>query len=636
MPKAPNKSRKPVSSSLSAGSTTSTGTGSTSTSADAAGSPGTSARASASTSSQVFLVAIFVSSLFSLGLNIYLSTKLGMLGALDTLNLQTDLKQAFLQPRQKPGENQILTAAEAHGAQAAQQQQQQQQQQHNLAGLQCDAYGGPSAEAAQEMVYWEDIPSDAKYISPFKSKDETQYLTFEPDEGGWNNIRMNMETVLALAFAMGRTLVLPPEKEFYLLSKTKAEHGGEQKKTFSFSHFFHMESIHNEHQGLDIITMTQFLETVAMKGKMRDRYENNKVRFPPYNRTNWDGADRKEIKQLYAYLREASHTVVWTPEECMAAFPKSPKKKDEMELHDMAQHMLDEEGVPRWEQYVGKPTPVNATTLLRLKENWAQRKKLCIYNDIVQQQLSVHFPTDPKLNARLLVHFYAFIFFQDWRHDLWMKRFIRDHVRYVDEIQCAAARVVEALRKRARQRNPKNVKGEFDSFHVRRGDFQYKVTRVEADVMYRMAKEKLTEGDILYIATDERDKEFFKPLMEHYDVVFLDDMIDAVGKQVNTNLYGMLDQLIASRGRVFFGCWFSTFTAYINRLRGYHADNHEEPGYEQGIVNSWYYALEDRYDHMQQFYPVKQAFYAREFPAAWRLIDTSMGDLGIDQTTQSS
>jgi len=25
-----------------------------------------------------------------------------------------------------------------------------------------------------------------------------------------NNIRMNMETVLALAFAMGRTLVLPP------------------------------------------------------------------------------------------------------------------------------------------------------------------------------------------------------------------------------------------------------------------------------------------------------------------------------------------------------------------------------------------------------------------------------------------
>jgi hypothetical protein len=29
-----------------------------------------------------------------------------------------------------------------------------------LAGLSCDAYGGPSNDKAQEMVYWQDIPSD--------------------------------------------------------------------------------------------------------------------------------------------------------------------------------------------------------------------------------------------------------------------------------------------------------------------------------------------------------------------------------------------------------------------------------------------------------------------------------------------
>lgn len=29
-----------------------------------------------------------------------------------------------------------------------------------LAGLSCGAYGGPEDEAAQEMVYWHDIPSD--------------------------------------------------------------------------------------------------------------------------------------------------------------------------------------------------------------------------------------------------------------------------------------------------------------------------------------------------------------------------------------------------------------------------------------------------------------------------------------------
>jgi hypothetical protein len=33
-------------------------------------------------------------------------------------------------------------------------------EQHRVAGLSCKAYGGPSDEAAAEMVYWSDIPQD--------------------------------------------------------------------------------------------------------------------------------------------------------------------------------------------------------------------------------------------------------------------------------------------------------------------------------------------------------------------------------------------------------------------------------------------------------------------------------------------
>lgn len=78
---------------------------------------------------------------------------------------------------------------------------------HRLSGLNCDAYGGPSEDAAQEMVYWRDIPSDSLYESPFKRKHgPKQYLTFEPDQGGWNNIRMVSTEVFS---CLGRSHVKP-------------------------------------------------------------------------------------------------------------------------------------------------------------------------------------------------------------------------------------------------------------------------------------------------------------------------------------------------------------------------------------------------------------------------------------------
>lgn len=134
---------------------------------------------------------------------------------------------------------------------------------------------------------------------------------------------------------------------------------------------------------------------------------------------------------------------------------------------------------------------------------------------------------------------------------------MRDHMRYIDEMQCAAARIVSAIRKRAREHNKKNLAGDFDTFHIRRGDFQYKDTRISADEIYKNVKDILTEGATVYIATDERDLTFFAPLRTHYNLLFMDDFRPQL-RGVNKNYFGMIDQLVASRGRYFFGCWHST------------------------------------------------------------------------------
>jgi hypothetical protein len=389
-----------------------------------------------------------------------------------------------------------------------------------------------------------------------------------------------------------------------------------QRKDFSFDHFFHMERISQEHVGLDIISMDEFLER-AMTGIFKDSSTGASI-FPPQNRTDWNGASQPELGKLKKWLRSSSKVLLWNPEDCLAAFPKSNDPADMQELEEAKKRIEQSGGFPKYQTYIGKPTPVNASAGERMKENMAERKALCLYDQKLQNTPWVHFPVDRSedIQSRMLVHFYAFLFFQDWKQDLWMKRFIRDHVRYIDEIQCAAARIVHALRQRSQ---------DFDTLHVRRGDFQYTVTRFDPPDIMEMLAQRLQKNATLFIATDERKKSFFDPLREQYDIVFLDDFKHEL-EGVNTNYYGMIDQLVASRGRIFFGCWFSTFTGYINRLRGYHADDHQTPGYEQGIVPSYYYALKDRFLHMQEFYPVKKSFYAREFPTSWRLIDTGVSD----------
>jgi hypothetical protein len=103
----------------------------------------------------------------------------------------------------------------------------------------------------------------------------------------------------------------------------------------------------------------------------------------------------------------------------------------------------------------------------------------------------------------------------------------------------------------------------------------------------------------------------------------LDDFKDELG-DLNTNFYVFVDQLVAARGKVFFGVFHSTFTGYVNRLRGYYSVKEKRDGCQDGIIESFHYAGQKEKNYYRSYRAFSVPAFSREYPVAWRLCIISM------------
>ena len=498
-------------------------------------------------------------------------------------------------------------------------------------GLDCSALGGPFAEFT-EISYWRDIPTDATFTSPYynpKSQEASgsfnlflsttsKYLTFEMDDAAWNNLRIVLENAMLLAHSMGRTLVIPPRQQ---IAHTVGNESG--KRQVAFTDFFDIEAIAERQKGLNIISMEQFLEREGLQGNLRSDIDGeSKVVYPPSNRIKWDN---QPLDSLWAYLRNVSKSFSsWNPNECLLAF--SAADTDEQHLFSMmADVLIEKDGrpFPHYGEYQGRPVNVDAPTIERFREILAGRRKLCMYDQTIHDDNPVlHFRADQGDGSRLMTQFYAFMWFEDWRHDLWSKRFIRDSARYRDEVMCLAARIVSAMRLRARNHDPGNIGGVYDAIHIQRGDFQeqYPTTDINAIAILTEMKEVIVPGATVFITTNENDLSFFTPIQEVYNVIFLSDFGDIVSG-INPNYFPLVEQIVASRGHVFIGTHLSTFSSYIARLRGYYGAKELQDGYMTGGLQNTYLLPSKWKKEFRLYQAVHKPFFGRDFPIAWRDID---------------
>lgn len=372
-----------------------------------------------------------------------------------------------------------------------------------------------------------------------------------------------------LAHATGRTLVLPPRNKLNHL-----------KGAYSFEDFFNMDAINIYQEGIDIISMEEFLRREALPGNLDDVgcTSSDCALLPPESRIDWNG---QNVVDLYLYLERIGTVPQWNiyPPECALVIPRT-----------------DSDG------------NVDKNQLKEVDSN----QPICTYNHAESGKV-LH------LNTRILAPFYSFILFEDETQGLFAKRFIRDFLHYKHEVLCASARIIHAIEDYAASMG---LPTEFYSMHIRRGDFsiQYPEGAVSAeDLLLQFEADGIPEKKLIYIATDEKDKSFFQPFKDKYHAVFLDDFA-AHFDSIDSVYYGLLDQLVASTGELFFGTWPSTFSSYINRLRGYYSVKDGVDTF--GKINSFYFS-KDRKDIMTEYKSVDNPSmsWMREYPDAWYLID---------------
>eukprot|EP00241_Pyramimonas_parkeae_P003604 CAMPEP_0114263832 /NCGR_PEP_ID=MMETSP0058-20121206/22790_1 /TAXON_ID=36894 /ORGANISM="Pyramimonas parkeae, CCMP726" /LENGTH=648 /DNA_ID=CAMNT_0001380279 /DNA_START=111 /DNA_END=2057 /DNA_ORIENTATION=- len=564
----------------------------------------------------------------------------------------------------------------------------------------------PAAGTPNGFRYWEPGTRGRK-AAPRPGRDDEQFISFEPWNGGFNNIRQSLEIAAALAFAINRTLVFPPQWNMYLRGKS------------GLQDYFQLEDLV---KGLPVIMYEDFHALMQWKrpgdkpkegglgavGAMADsvcpryglgRPETQKVRYDA-SELSWFSA-REFCQRKGAQLCCAAD--VCSQERGKPFFgargddswvPVRDEDNDWLQVGE-DQHVRDSRTCqthidlygngPAWGLKAGEspslktnivcckapgrrrslqevrvqreeePTPRRGRRLLGQTEDYKKyyggienhpevlligpapgdpwyTDIMCIPECPVGGKLKERFlkfntagdkgnlkmgQRTPKFHSideaqyvnskvihfrqNLLGQFYQQLWFEDPLLEIATKRFVRDFIHFSDQVMSPAHQVVNRLGDK-----------QYSCIHVRRGDFQYHQTRTTIMEILENTKGLFLPGETLYIATDERDMNFFMPARKAgYNITFWDDFSKET-KGTRGFIIPCSEMAVCSRARIFVGTQLSTFSGYIQRMRGYMEDQPHKEVYDtqtlfpSGYASSW----SEIWDH-------PTCGWCREFKESW-------------------
>ena len=241
----------------------------------------------------------------------------------------------------------------------------------------CSMEVEPVCELSQNLRYWKE-PADclrsALYKPPSTYKEgERRYLVYQPDLGGWNNIRMAAEVAIVFAHATGRTLVLAPDSVLYLLSSNKKHF----RNKSNLDDFYEFKRILD---GLDVMPMEEFLRSEAsVPGRLKETWK--------AGTTATDLSTPQSKKELYSYLERAAYVRQWSPGKTFIGLNITLSDKQQPVFGDF---------------------PLNERFKFFTLKN---ARQLVAYDEAFHSERAVYFPGHDK--NRMLTHFYGYLYFAD-------------------------------------------------------------------------------------------------------------------------------------------------------------------------------------------------------------------------------
>lgn len=375
-----------------------------------------------------------------------------------------------------------------------------------------------------------------------------KYISFEPWHGGYSNIRMSYEIAAAIAHITNRTLILPPK--IYCLFLTEWA----KKNTF-----------------FDIWTT---LDKDAIKKEFKCV----------------DFEDVPEYKNLISenqYFEKVDRVAK------IILFGEGEKYYTESEGKD--EHLKNQDSCIT-------SNIVMVDTIIDYDDfnEFARGRKILNLNC---PDKFIHFPKN------LFGHFFYFVYGNSIQERNRIKERIKNGIKYRKEFYDIAEKVKKIIGHNDcslwdETRHENIYECPYNAIHVRQNDFLYTrpmSAKTQIKTLLQDIENRIPNNIPLYIATDEKNKALFDHLRAKYNIWFLDNF--------NLNLKPhealIVEQIICSNANMFLGSRDSTYSEYINVLRGY---NNKSVYHDQGTNFNYNYRKFKRFQWETENYGWNRPF----------------------------